>query len=454
MDRPDLLKRLSSAPLAILAVLIWIPSFVCGQTQDFTASLDVLLQQRHYSELEHALATSASVLQPLSRAYFQGVMANRVNRVQKSVRLLEPLIPALLATSPVRAEVALCTLADDYAKLFRYGDAARLYAQANRVAERQDKTSECNAGREASRWALLSSARAQTIASVGVFTVRGKRDAIGLFRVPITSANYIGSWIVDSGANLSVVSRSVADKLGVKTSTRSETAQGVTGLSVSIRTAVIPEIRLGPVLIRNVAVLVVEDSDLSFPKFDYRIDGCLGLPVLVALGRVTFYHDGRIRFGPGEKARDKGMGSHNFFLEKFTPLIMADFGHRKQLFTLDTGAMGTVLSAEFYVENRTIVSVHEMVSLELSGAGGTLAVPAYEVPSLVGRFGGSCTRVKDLAIRTGATSRSDEFYGDIGESALSSFSSFTLDFHAMHFSVSGGDPGDCKDSVTLASSER
>ena len=99
-------------------------------------------------------------------------------------------------------------------------------------------------------------------------------------------------------------------------------------------------------------------------------------------------------------------------------------------------------------------NVNELDSLELSGAGGTLALPAYQVPSLVAKFGGSCARVKDLAILTEATGLPNEFYGTIGESALSSFSSFTLDFHAMHFSVNGGNPGDCTDSVTLASSER
>ncbi|MGA6988176.1 MAG: aspartyl protease family protein [Terriglobales bacterium] len=452
MDRRDLLNRLGPASLAILSVLIWTSSIVCGQTQDFTAGLDALLQQKQYLELESAIATSASVLSPLSRAYFQGVMANRVNDAQKSVRLLEPLIPTLLATSPVRAELALCTLADDYAKIFRYGDAAKLYSQANRVAEQQAKRSECNAGGGASRWSLLSGSRAQTVTSVGVFTVQGRRDALGLFRIPIVSGSYSGSWIVDSGANLSVVSRSVADKLGVITSTRSSTARGAEDLLVEIRTGTIPEMRLGPAVLHNVAVLVVEDSGLSFPQLDYRIEGCLGLPVLAGLGRVTFYRDGWIRFGPAEKVRGNETDSHNFFLDKFTPLIAADFGHGNQLFTLDTGATGTLLSGEFYEENRGIVRVDELASLELSGAGGTVAVPAYEVPSLVARVGGSCARVKNLAIRTRATGRSDEFYGDIGENALSSFSSFTLDFHAMHFSVNGGDPGDCSDSVTVASS--
>jgi predicted aspartyl protease len=446
MDLRHLLKRLGTTLLPILAVLIWISSLLRGQTQDFPANLDVLLQQRQYLELEHALLITASKLPPLSRGYFQGVMANRINRVQQSVRLLEPLIPTLVATNPLRAEFALCTLADDYAKSFRYKDAARSYARANRVAKQQEKKSECHAGREASRWGLLSDAPAQTVVTAEAFTVQGKRDALGLFQVPVTSGNYSGSWIVDSGANLSVVSRSVANKLGLLVSTGSDTAQGIAGLFVSVRTAVIPDIRLGSALLRNVAVLVVEDSELKFSKLDYRIDGCLGLPVLAALNRVTFYNDGIIDFS-AETFPVKETGPHSLFLDGFTPLVVANFGPRKQLFTLDTGSMGTMLSAEFYKANKEIVNLDQLVSLELSGAGGARVFLAYQIPSLVAELGGACARVNDVAILTETTGSSNEFYGNIGESALSSFSSFTLNFHAMDFSVIGGNPGDCTDSI-------
>jgi predicted aspartyl protease len=452
----DILKRHLATLCVILATLTCFSS-IRAQARDFTLDLDFLLQQKHYAELEEALARRAFGLPPSSLAYFQGVMANRTNHVRHSVRLLEPLLTTLIATNPVRAELALCTLADDYAKSFRYANAATLYAQANLVAEQQQKASECGAGREASRWSLLSDALAQTVTSRGAFTVRGKRSALGLFQVPISSGTYTGTWIVDSGANLSVVSRSVANKLGIETSTDSETAQGAGGLAVSVRTAVIPEIHLGQALVRNVAVLVVEDSALSFPRFNYRIEGCLGLPVMAALGRVTFYHDGRISFSPADTApRKRSSLHHNLFLEEFTPVIVADFGHRKQLFTLDTGAMGTILSAEFYEENIEIVDATPLVRLELSGAGGTLTVPAYKVLALVVKFGTSCARVKDLVIltaATGANGRLDEFYGEIGESTLNSFASFTLDFRAMHFSVTGGDPRDCLEGGTLASSE-
>jgi hypothetical protein len=37
----------------------------------------------------------------------------------------------------------------------------------------------------------------------------------------------------------------------------------------------------------------------------------------------------------------------------------------------------------------------------------------------------------------------DEFYGNIGQNSLSSFTSFTLDFNTMQFSTTGGNPSDC-----------
>ena len=106
-----------------------------AQAQSSTADLDELLQQKEYVELEQALATRVPGLVPLSRAYFDGVMANRTNGLQKSRDLLEGVLPALIVSNPARAEIALCALADDYAKGFRYDDAAQKYADASRLAE-------------------------------------------------------------------------------------------------------------------------------------------------------------------------------------------------------------------------------------------------------------------------------------------------------------------------------
>lgn len=431
--------------LAIAAALMSAGLFVCAQAQaqSATTDLDGLLQQKEYVELEQALAIKAPALTPLSRAYFDGVMANRTNRLQKSRDLLEGALAALEVSNSARAEIALCALADDYAKSFRYDDAVQKYADASRLAENQHKVSVCDAAHEASRWALLTDAPAQNIHSRRPFTVQGKRDAIGLFQVPVAVGNYSGFWIVDSGANLSIISRSVADKMGLKLSSSYETAQGGSGRTVSIRTAVIPEILLGQAVLRNVAVLVADDSDLYFPKLGYQIEGSLGIPVLAALGRITFYPDGRVAFGQGTQPAAKKIDSHTLFFEKFAPVVTADFGYGNQLFSLDTGALGTVLSAQFYKQAKASLDPAHQVSLELVGAGGSMVSPAYMLRSVAAKLGGECATVEGVEILTEPTGLADEFYGNIGENSLSSFTSFTLDFNAMQFSTTGGKPAHC-----------
>jgi hypothetical protein len=47
-------------------------------------------------------------------------------------------------------------------------------------------------------------------------------------------------------------------------------------------------------------------------------------------------------------------------------------------------------------------------------------------------------------VLTQPTGLADEFYGNIGESALNSFRSFTLDFDDMRFIVNGGSTRRCE----------
>lgn len=423
--------------LAVTTVVMKSLSFAYGQAQDARVDLDLWLQEKKYVELEHFLGTKASELPPSDLTYFEGVMANRTNQVRRSSHLLEPLLPALLAGNSARAEIALCTLADDYAKSFRYKDASGTYAAAGRLAEQQGKASVCSAGGESSRWHLLSDAPVQTVNGVRSFTVEGRRDSLGLFQIQITARNYTGSWIVDSGASLSVISRSAATKMGLEVSPIANTAEGTASLPVSVHTAVIPEMRIEKAIVRNVAVLVVEDSNLAFPDINYHIEGSLGLPVLSSFHRVTFYPGGQLRFNQ-TKDTDKKGDSHNLFFESSGLLATADFGHGTQLFSLDTGALLTVLSAQFYRDNKDTLGAGDWAWLQLEGAGGSLESPAYILRELRANLGGGCAVVRRVPVLTEPSGLSNEFYGNIGQSALSSFSSFTLDFDTMRFSVTGG----------------
>ena len=79
----------------------------------------------------------------------------------------------------------------------------------------------------------------------------------------------------------------------------------------------------------------------------------------------------------------------------------------------------------------------EFVELEVIGAGGTLVSPAYQLRDVRAKLGGSCTNLEIVQVLTKPMGLRDEFYGNIGESVLSSFASFTLDFNTMRFDTTG-----------------
>src|SRR5271163_2319278 len=101
--------------------------FLAGSLAGTAANhLEGLLQQKRYLELER------SIDEPLSleeSAFFRGIMTNRKNQVEESIRLLEPLAPKLAAQGPSwREQEVLRTLADDYSKTFEYAKSADTFS--------------------------------------------------------------------------------------------------------------------------------------------------------------------------------------------------------------------------------------------------------------------------------------------------------------------------------------
>jgi hypothetical protein len=125
-------------------------------------------------------------------------------------------------------------------------------------------------------------------------------------------------------------------------------------------------------------------------------------------------------------------------------LVIADFGHGNQLFSLDTGAVGTILSVQFLQEDEGLIATGDLIDLQLIGAGGNLTAPAYVAHDLAARFAGQCARLKNVQVLMQSTGLPDEFYGNVGQNALSQFSTFTLDFNAMSLTATGGTQNACR----------
>jgi hypothetical protein len=415
-------------------VVTFYPLLILGQERpDRVASdLALLVREKRYIEFERQLE-SAQGLSALDRALFEGILANRRNQVSKSIHLLEPLAHSL-AQGPIdRAELGLCTLGDDYAKNLRYGDAADNYTLLSRLPGYTEDDTGCQAGLEGERWELLRQSPAQSTAIAGPFTLEENRTPVGLLEVSVQAPHFVDHWILDTGANLSAVSRTVAAQLGLTLSAATSTAQGSGGILVRVHTAVIPEIQIGRATIRNLPVLVFEDNDLSFRQMSYQIHGSIGFPVLQSLGRITFHSDGR--FAVHEAPLRKKAHPPNLYLEGFTVLIQTELRGEPHLLTLDTGATGTFLSKQYYEEHKTEFDAEEPRELEMIGAGGSTIIHSYVLPDVTLNIGGRGVELQDVYVLTESTGLPAEFAGNLGQSAVGLLSSYTLDFRNMTLSV-------------------
>lgn len=421
---------------ALFVVSLWQLPNSSGGARITAADLDLLLKQRSYLKLEKALK-SARKLSPADRALFEGVMANRRNRAAESIRLLQPLIPALSTSSKEQAVIALSTLADDYEKTFQYSAAADTYAKLTQNFEHYMSSEDFGkAKREAERWNLLRGAPAQTSVVQGPFTVETSRNRLGLLETSVTLAGQPTSMILDTGANLSAISRSTALRLGLKLSPGQATIEGITGDPVLVHAAVIPELRIGKATFRNVAVIVVPDKDMLLAPLQYALPGSLGFPVLSALGRITFLAGGR--FGVGLQPAAGQPVSGNLFLQRLTPIVSAGIEDREELFTIDTGAAGSFLSARYYNDHLHQFDSQLVDELVLTGAGGTRHIPAYYVRQVDVSLGGACVPLDDVPVLIKPRGISDDyFYGNLGQTALRRFPSYTFDFQSMSFTVEG-----------------
>jgi predicted aspartyl protease len=407
-----------------------------GEAHIAVADLDLLLRQRSYLKLERALALDRS-LAAQDRAFFAGVMANRRNRASESIRLLEPLIPVLSRDNRTRAVVALSSLADDYEKTFHYAAAADTYDYlAQNFAHDMSSDEFERVNRESARWSLLRGAPPQTASVNGPFTVETTRNRLGLMKASVTIAGQQTSMILDTGANLSAVSRSTALNLGLKLSSNQATVEGMTQDPILVHTAVIPNLEIGKATFRNVAVIVVEDKDMFLSPMQYMLPGSLGFPVLAALGRITFFEDGRFEVGLQPTTGKPVSG--DLFLQRLTPIVSAGIRGNEELFTIDTGATGSFLSARYYQDYPHEFESQMVDEMVLTGAGGTRTLLAYYASEITLSLGGACVRMENVPVLIRARGIPDDyFYGNLGQRALNTFPSYTFDFQSMSFTIDG-----------------
>jgi predicted aspartyl protease len=330
----------------------------------------------------------------VERDYFGGVLAARSGRFNDAISRLNRALPNLRKSAPKRAATALDTIATAYRAENQYGDAARAYADlSDHFGSELDEFP----ADDAALAGILSGTPPQTISWHGPITLKTLKNPIGSRVAELTVNGVRGPWILDTGANQSVVSRTFAERIGVTALPGvASGGSGTTGLQSSIRAAVLPRMQIGGATLTNVVLIIIDDQNLRIEMGSqaYQIDAILGYPVLKALGIITFTRD---QFLAGEAAERNNPGTR-MYMRGLDPAIQCDVEGRPLLFTLDTGASSTELSVRYYELFRQQAYSWKSHSVTGAGAGGSIQQTVYVQPHVVMQLGTSTVTLNDVSI--------------------------------------------------------
>jgi predicted aspartyl protease len=365
------------------------------------------------------------------RDYFSGMLAARSGRFGNAVAQLTRALPQLRESAPKRAAMALDTVATAYRAENQYGDAARAYDE---LSERFANQLDDFPADDAALARILAATPPQTISWHGPVRLKTSDNPIGSRVADLVVNGVRAPWLLDTGANQSVVTRTFAERLGVMPLPGvALVGSGLTGRQTSVRAAVLPTMQVGGATLTNVVLVVIDDEKLRIGSGPdaYQIDAILGYPVLKALGVVTFTRD---EFLAGDAADVNGRGAR-MYMRGLTPAIECEVDGRPLLFTFDTGASGADLSVRYYELFRTQAGSWKRQTVESAGAGGSIQQDTYVQPRVVMKVGTSTVTLNDVAVLPVRMNAAiDVLFGNLGQDFIDSFESVTLNFSTMTFS--------------------
>lgn len=257
------------------------------------------------------------------------------------------------------------------------------------------------------------------------------RDKATLLRTNVYINRKQQEVVLDTGANLSVVSETTAKKLGfeisdggaVRSSTRS---------SVPVRLAIAHHMDIAGTALSNVAFLVLNDADLTFPiPGGYEIPAIVGFPVLRALDRITISKTSLVisrgARRPSTSANLVANGSDLFAIARVNSI--------EAPLHLDSGASASTLGRRFAKEHPAMVAGLDAKATRTAGAGGVSEGTANSLRDVVIEIDSIPTNLSFMEVAAPSGADSLEKYGTLGQDVLRSTGTYVIDFGALTLSL-------------------
>lgn len=310
----------------------------------------------------------------------------------------------------------LCT---DYQAHGNYADAATACENATALGS--------DDGQSASLSLLLK--KTPPMRAVGSAQIKLTQNGLGSRSAAIQVNGVTAQWIMDTGAQISVVSASLARKIGVRL-VSDQARIGSTTDDVQGGVGVIDRLQIGDATVENVPVMVLPDSNLKIGDLP-QIQAICGLPVFAAFHRVAWLDGGDtlvIGSGVPPPSRD---AMHFYWHEQGIGIpISTSKGTMGAHF--DTGEDHTILHAPAHILlSQSIEQTGSHDTSSVGGVGGIRKVVTERYKEVTLNIAGASTIFYNIKIDD--NSKADG--ARVGYDFVSQTKILILDFDTMQISA-------------------
>jgi predicted aspartyl protease len=252
----------------------------------------------------------------------------------------------------------------------------------------------------------------------------------GDWSIPVSINGKSATYLLDTGAWISVMTESEATRLGLEIRAGPSVLGDPSGKGVTVRTAVARDVRLGAMRFQQVSFAILPNQEpwSSIPPGE---GGILGMPILLAVRHVKWSDSGTWELGGRSGAVDRS--SRNLVFSENRLLLTTSVSGTRVFGIVDTGANTTDLNENFAKEFPALIQNGPRGTRDITGLGGTTSISSIVLPEVL--FQIDSTRVvlrpAHVTLQRTAAIGGTCCIGNIGRDVLGQTGKFVLDLSAM-----------------------
>ncbi|MGL5785421.1 MAG: retropepsin-like aspartic protease family protein [Bacteroidales bacterium] len=360
----------------ILSIILFILTFISIEANN---KIDSLFKEKRFFELRDQIRQSNTEWQnSCDGKFYASFIDNAFGKLKKSDHLINQILSECHSTMPDSMKYLLYELLiDNYTKESEYSKALSYYKKLNSVTDDSITISKRSSYQNMIQLyeAMADLPPLKVNKNNKEHYIPLHRNGMGHYVVPVTINENSENFVFDSGANMNVLTRSMAKKMNVQIFDQHQVDVGTsTDHTIQAQIGFSPSVKIGDLELENAVFLILPDELLNFSAVNYKINGIIGYPVMREMEEMIIGKEGLLYLPSSPTVSNV----NNIFMDGLSPILFSEFNNKPIQLLFDTGSTGSQLFRDFYVDNSKEVEANgEKTDISIGGAGGITRVNCY-----------------------------------------------------------------------------